>query len=68
MFLQRMLAVPKSLFSRKPPQYDPNAEACVILRRVRELMELTPATPLACGAAESVATVQSSEVNLVVDV
>jgi hypothetical protein len=66
MFLQRMFAVPISLFSRKPPQHDPNAEARLILRRVRELMELTPATP--CGAAESAVTVESSEANLVVDV
>jgi len=68
MFLQRMLAVPKSLFSRKPPQHDPNAEARMILRRVRELMELAPATPVPCCAAESVVPVESSEANLVIEV
>ncbi len=59
MFLERIFA-PFKLFSRRPPDHDLNAEALVILQRVRELMELTPATSLDCGNAEPKANFQSA--------
>lgn len=52
MFLQRTFAAFKSLFSRKPADTDQNAEARIILKRVRELMELTPGTLSASCAPE----------------
>jgi hypothetical protein len=58
MFLQRLFAPFRSLFSRRPPDHDLNAEARVILQRVRELMELTPAMPLASCGGESTATLE----------
>jgi hypothetical protein len=52
MFLQRLFAACKSFVSRKPPD-DLNVEARIILQRVRELMELTPAAPLvSCHGVE----------------
>jgi hypothetical protein len=59
MFLQRIFA-PFKLFFRKPPDHDLNAEASVILQRVRELMELTPATPLEAGNGNSKANFESA--------
>ena len=50
MFLQRTFAAFKSLCFRRPPDHDQNAEARVILQRVRELMEITPAPLASCGA------------------
>lgn len=60
MFLQRLFAPLKSLLSRTPPDHDVNAEARIILQRVRELMELTPPMPLASCGAESAATFESA--------
>jgi hypothetical protein len=55
MFLRRILAACKSPFLKRPPEQDLNADARVILRRVRELMELTPALPLtSCGTEPTV--------------
>lgn len=55
MFLQRLFAPFKSLFYRRPPDHDLNAEARAMLQRVRELMELTPPLPIASCGAESTA-------------
>jgi len=55
MFLERIFAASKSIFSRRPPNHDQQAQARVILQRVRELMELTPSTPIASCAGESTA-------------
>lgn len=60
MFLQRAFTACKSLLSRRPPDHDLNAEARVILQRVRELMELTPVVPLASCGPESTATLDSA--------
>lgn len=54
MFLQRTLAAFKSICFRRPPDHDQNAEARVILQRVRELMEMTPAPLASCGAESTV--------------
>jgi hypothetical protein len=52
MFLKRMLApVRKSLFGRNAPTQDSTAETCIILKRVRELMEMPPAVPAAAPSA-----------------
>ena len=60
MFLQRAFTTCKSFLSRRPPDHDLNAEARVILQRVRELMELTPVAPLAPCGPESTATPESA--------
>jgi hypothetical protein len=60
MFLQRTFAAFKSLFLRRPPDHDENAEARVILQRVRELMELTPPVPLAACDADSSASLEAA--------
>ncbi len=43
MFLQRIVTASKSIFVRTAPAPEHSAEARIILQRVRELMELTPA-------------------------
>jgi hypothetical protein len=56
MFLERLFTASKSIFSRTQPKADQNAQASVILQRVRELMELAPSTPIASCAGEINAT------------
>ena len=58
MFLQGLFTACKSVFSRRPPDHDLNAEARVILQRVRELMELTPPMPLTSCGPESTAALE----------
>ena len=58
MFLHRAFTACKSLFSRRPPDHDLNAEARVILQRVRELMEMTPAMPPPSRGTEPMATLE----------
>ena len=60
MFLRRILAACKPSFLRRPPDDDLNVEARVILQRVRELMELTPALPLTSSGTESTAGLESA--------
>jgi hypothetical protein len=56
MFLRRTFAACKSVFSRRPPDHDLNVEARIILQRVRELMDLTPALPPASSGLEPTAS------------
>lgn len=67
MFLQRTFAAFKSLFSRKPADTDQNAEARIILKRVRELMELTPGTLSASCAPEPMVPLDAARAATIVD-
>ena len=54
MFLKRIVVpICRSLFFKKVPTHDVSAEARIMLRRVKELLEMTPAVPVATSSADS---------------
>ncbi len=50
MFLKRIVI---SLFFKKAPTHDASAQARMMLRRLQELLEMTPALPIAASSADS---------------
>jgi hypothetical protein len=60
MFLERIFTASKAVFSRRAHNHDQNAEARVILQRVRELMELASPTPIAPCSGEATVDLESA--------
>ena len=54
MFLKRIVAsIRRSSFFKHSPTHDQSTEARMMLRRVQELLEMTPAVPIATFSADN---------------
>jgi hypothetical protein len=54
MFMKRILAsLRKSLFRKQPAAHDGGVEGSIVLKRLRELMEMTPEVPATASSDAS---------------